>query len=66
MSIKLNGYTLTDDTINQMKSVMRKSIKIDTELGFTLCSDKENNLHARNICAGEDFLIKEPEMLYKI
>ena len=53
MSIKLNGYTLTDDTINQMKSVMRKSVKIGTELGFTLCSDKEDNLHTTETYALE-------------
>jgi len=54
MSTKLNNYTLPDVTINLMKSILQKSAETKTELGFTLCADKNNTLQARNICTGED------------
>ncbi len=57
MSIKLNSYVLPDDTINSMKSVLSKSVQTKRELGFTLCADQKDNLHARNLCTGEDCTI---------
>lgn len=54
MPIKLNSHTLTDETLNSMKSVLNKSVQTRKELGFTLCADQKNNLQARNICTGED------------
>lgn len=53
MPIKLNGYNLPDNTINQMKATMEKSRHINSELGFALCADQKGNLQARNICTGE-------------
>lgn len=53
MSTKLNSYTLSDNIIDSMKHILNKSVQESTELGFTLCSDQKNNLHARNICTGE-------------
>lgn len=53
MSIKLNKYTLPDETIDLMKLAERKTKKINRELGFALCADKKDNLQARNACAGE-------------
>lgn len=53
MSTKLNGYTLPDETIDSMKSILNKSVRTKTELGFTLCVDQKDNLRARNICTGE-------------
>lgn len=53
MATKLNSYTLPDETINSMRSILHKSIQKDTELGFTLCSDQKDNLKARNVCTGE-------------
>lgn len=57
MTIKLNGYNLTDDTIKQMKTTLRNSKQINKEMGFTLCADKKDNLHAGNMCTGERFHI---------
>lgn len=53
MSIKLNKYSLPDETINQMKNTMHKSRQINSELGFTLCADQKDNLMVRNICSGK-------------
>jgi hypothetical protein len=53
MSTKLNSYTLPDETIDSMKYILSKSVQESSEFGFTLCSDQKNNLHARDICAGE-------------
>jgi proteasome lid subunit RPN8/RPN11 len=53
MSIKLNGYNIPEKTINQMKTVMNMSKQINSELGFALCADHEDNLQARNICTGK-------------
>lgn len=53
MSTKLNNYTLPDETIKSMMSILHKSTQTRTELGFTLCADQKNNLQARNICTGE-------------
>ncbi len=54
MTTKLKNYTLPDVTINLMKSILHKSSQSRTEMGFTLCADKNNTLKARNICTGED------------
>lgn len=53
MSTRLNGYTLPDETINLMRSILNRSIQERAESGFTLCSDQKNNIHARNVCTGE-------------
>lgn len=53
MSIKLNGYTIPDETINQMKVTIEESKQINSELGFTLCTDQKGNINARNICTGK-------------
>lgn len=57
MPIKLNKYSLPDDTINQMKFTMNKSVHIGSELGFALCADEEDNLQTRNICTGETCIV---------
>jgi hypothetical protein len=51
MSTKLNSYNLSDKIIDLMKSLLSRSES--SEFGFTLCSDQNNNLHARNICSGK-------------
>jgi hypothetical protein len=61
MSTKLNGYTLPDETINLMRSILSKSIQKGVESGFTLCSDQKNNLQARNICSGDSCAISVKE-----
>lgn len=53
MSIKLNGHTLTNKTLRQMKTIMKESMQIGKEMGFTLCADKDNNLHTGNLCIGD-------------
>lgn len=53
-SIKLNGHILTDDTLIHMKDLMMKSVKTGNEMGFALCADKYNNLHARTLCIGNN------------
>lgn len=53
MPIKLNGYSILDETINQMKTIINRSKQINSELGFALCADHEDNLRARNICTGK-------------
>lgn len=53
MPTKLNGYTLTDDTINQMRIANSKSAQISSEFGFALCADQKGDLHARNVCIGK-------------
>jgi proteasome lid subunit RPN8/RPN11 len=58
MPTKLNGYNLPDKTIDQMKIIYNKSVQLNSELGFVLCSDKTGDLHARNICSGEDCSIE--------
>lgn len=53
MTIKLNKFTLSDETMEQMKKVMHDSKQSKQELGFTLCADKKDTIYPRNICTGE-------------
>ena len=61
MPIKLDKYTLPEETIDLMKSILYKSRQKQSELGFTLCSDKRDNIQARNICIGEACGVKIEE-----
>jgi hypothetical protein len=58
MTTKLNNYNLPDETINVMKSILHKSVQTKTEHGLTLCADQNDNLKAKNICAGESCSIE--------
>ena len=40
MTAKLNSYTLPNETIDSMKSILSQSIQKSVELGFALCSDQ--------------------------
>lgn len=56
MSIKLNGYKLSDNSIKMMKNVINKSEKEGRELGFSLCKRKDSDMinpGPRELCIGE-------------
>ncbi len=57
MPTKLNSYTIQDNIIDKMKTILEQTKKDGIEHGFDLCS-KDNDLVIRNICEGDKCHIK--------
>lgn len=54
MITKLNGYILTDSSIDTMRDALDRSRHIKKELGLTMCSRQDNIIMLRGEHEGED------------
>ncbi len=64
MSIKLNSFTLPDSVIQKMKRYTIDSKTKNIEIGFNLCSDKQNHLlvlHDEKPCSGSECTLDIPK-----
>lgn len=41
MIVKLNSYTLLDDSIDKMRTALDRSRYVIKEVGLTMCSDRD-------------------------
>ena len=66
MSIKLNSLTITDELIKKMKSKIKESEINHTEIGFSLCKERNKNiLKIGNECKGTRCSIERPLQICK-
>ncbi len=52
MSAKVNSFVFSDKLIDKMKNKFNKSIKLDQEMGFTICQKKNGEIVDRYQCTG--------------
>lgn len=60
--IKLGIYSLSNNTVEKMKHKLDKSRKTKIEIGFPLCADGNNIIHAGDQCEGTECSIKQKEL----
>ncbi len=53
MVVKLNSYTLSDNSIDTMTSALGRSRHINKEIGITMCSRRDNIIMLRGCHVGE-------------
>lgn len=58
MAIKLNGYTLSNNSIDIMRNALDRSRRIEKEIGSTLCSRQDNVIKLRGEYEGESDKVK--------
>ncbi len=53
MAIKLNSFTLPDNTIKEMEHTLGKALTTGNEHGFNLCISSDKIIKPGNVCKGE-------------
>lgn len=53
MAIKLNSFTLPDNTIKEMERTLGKALATGNEHGFNLCIRDDKIIKPGNVCKGE-------------
>lgn len=54
MIVKLNSYTLSDNSVDTMRNVLDRSRDIKKEIGITMCSKQDNVIMLRGEHEGEE------------